>query len=45
MYSNMFDGIAAFLAVCVAVLIVCLPLAIWKLIELVVWLCEHVTIN
>jgi hypothetical protein len=43
----MFDGISAFLAasVCVAVLVVCLPPAIWKLIELVAWLYQHVTIT
>lgn len=45
MGSGMFDGLAGCLAVIAAVVVVCLPLAIWKLIELVAWLYQHVTIT
>lgn len=45
MGSGMFDGVAGCLTIIFIALIVCLPLAIWKLIELVAWLYQHVTIT
>jgi hypothetical protein len=41
----MFDGLERALG-CGMILLLCsVPLAIWKLVEIVIWLCQHVRIG
>jgi hypothetical protein len=40
----MLEGIGRVIGVLMWVAIVCVPLAIWKLIEIVIWLFDRVTI-
>lgn len=40
----MFDGVAKFFAIIMILLVLALPFAIWKLIEVIIWLFEHISI-
>ena len=44
-YSTIGDGITALFRFMIFSLIVLLPLALWKLIDIVVWLFQHVRIG
>lgn len=41
-FRGMFDGLAAIFAFLV---IVCVPLSIWKLIDIIIWIWNHVHIS
>jgi hypothetical protein len=44
MDSSAFDGIGSFVTVLLVTALLCIPLAAWKLIEVVVWLFKHVSV-
>lgn len=43
--GGMFDGLGTLLVVGGIALLVAVPLAIWKVIDLILWVSAHVTIN
>ena len=45
MYSNVGEGFVALFKLMVALLAITIPLGIWKLIDIAVWLFRNVTIN
>jgi len=42
MYSGMFDGAIALFKIMAWSLVLAIPLAIWKFVEIVIWLFDHV---
>lgn len=45
MDSGMFKGLGDFLTVLVIALCLTLPLGIWKLVEIILWVCHHIQIT
>lgn len=45
MYEELGDAIVAFYWFCIISLLITIPLAIWKLIEIVIWLFRHITVD
>jgi len=43
-YGDMFDGLSELFKLMVAILIVAVPLGLWKLIEIIAWCLRHVEI-
>ena len=43
--GGMFDGLGALLVVGGIALLIAVPLAIWKVIDLIVWASTHITIH
>jgi hypothetical protein len=45
MDGHMFDGIGNLIVCLCWVCAISVPLGLWKLIEIVIWLCRHVSIS
>jgi hypothetical protein len=43
--GNIGDGIAYFMITCLVMLIVFVPLGIWKIVEIIIWLIENVSVS
>ncbi|MAG26090.1 hypothetical protein CMI47_10970 [Candidatus Pacearchaeota archaeon] len=43
--SDFFEGLDRLIWGTIITLAICVPLAIWKLIEIIIWVCEHTTIE
>lgn len=41
-YGSLGDGLASMFKAMVILLCISVPLGLWKLIELIVWLCSHI---
>ncbi len=44
-YGSIGDAIGGFMAAMVLLLCVSVPLGLWKLIEIIIWICHHVSIS
>jgi len=44
-YSRIFDGIAGMVRAMAIALIIFVPLGIWKLVEILIWLFKHVSVS
>jgi hypothetical protein len=45
MDSSVFDGLASFVTFVVWVCAISLSLAVWKLVDIVIWLVHHISIH
>ncbi len=45
MSSGLGDAIGAFISGMIILCIVSVPLTLWKLVEIVIWICHHVHIG
>jgi len=41
----MFDGIGRFIAALMWLCVLFVPLGTWKAVEIIVWLCKHISFN
>jgi len=42
---GMYDGIGDALTIMFVMLCISVPLGIWKMIDIIIWLCRHVSVN
>lgn len=45
MYQGMFDGLEALFKFIAALLIIFIPLGLWKLIDIIIWVWNHIHIT
>lgn len=45
MTSGMYEGLGQVLKIGSLILCVSVPLGIWKLVDIIIWLCHHISIG
>lgn len=45
MDASAFNRIGRALDVLVVLLAICIPLGVWKIVDIIIWLCKNVSIN
>ena len=45
MYSKMGEAIGELLKLMAILLVLSVPLAIWKLIDIIIWVCKHLSLS